>query len=253
LTDAEYQAVTDYITATYELVGYDLNVAGVLENCSKDLNNWDLIHESLRLMQTYLSAECLQQMKDALLDIAKTDNLSQEEAEFIHLIETNWGVSETAFNEVTLEEPTNEAPSEETEMEPLPEETTNQLLSEEDLQNQMIEAMGDYTLEYRISLLAYRAVCADGYRTTAEKKAVTDYVANSLGYGADADAVLEDCWNNLSNGELIDESIQLMKQFLNHESLQKLKDDFLNMAQINKWVDGEVDFIHELAATWEVE
>ncbi len=235
LTDVEYQALTNYITSTYELVGYDLNVAGVLENCSKDLNNWDLIHESLRLMQTYLSAECLQQMKDSLLTIAKTDNLSQAEAEFINLIETSWGVSNTALNEVTLAETTNEVPS------------------EEDLQNQMAEAMGDYTLEYRMALLAYRAVCADGYLTAAEKNAVTNYVTHSLGYAADATSILEDCWNNLSNGDLIDESIQLMKQFLSRETLQKIKDDFLNMAQINKWIDGEVDFIHQLEAIWEVE
>jgi hypothetical protein len=220
-----------------------LNVAGVLKNCSKDLNDWDLIQESLGLMQTYLSAECLQQMKDALLEIAKTDNLSQQEAEFLHLIETSWGVSETALSEVS-EELTNEPPLEE---------ISNEAHSEEDLRNQMIQAMGDYTLEYRMALLAYRAVCADGYRTTAEKTGVTDYVTNALGFGADAAAVLEDCWNNLSNGALIDESIQLMKQFLSRETLQQVKDDFLNLAQINKWVDGEVDFIHELEATWEVE
>ncbi|MEY4934964.1 MAG: hypothetical protein RIS64_1323 [Bacteroidota bacterium] len=253
LTDAEYQALTNYITSTYESVGYNLNVAGVLENCSKDLNNWDLINESLGLMQTYLSVECLQEMKDALLGIAKTDHLSQQEAEFLNLIETTWGVSETALDEVTLAEPTNETPSEETAKEPLSEETGNESLSEEGLQNQMIEAMGDYTLEYRIALLAYRAVCADGYRTTAEKTAVTDYVTNALGFGSDADSVLEDCWGNLSNGALIDESIQLMKQFLSRETLQQVKDDLLNMAKINKWIDGEVDFIHELTATWEVE
>jgi C1A family cysteine protease len=262
---AENQALTDYITSIYELVGYDLNVAGVLENCSKDLNNWDLIHESLRLMQTYLTTECLQQMKDSLLNIAKTDHLSQEEADFLHLMETSWGVSETALDEVTVAEVQNEMLPEEEQCEvPLEEELSevpseeeqSEVPSEEESNRQMVAAMGDYPLEYRISLLAYKAVCADGYLTTAEKQAVTNYVnaiCNSMGHPSAAAAILEDCWNHLNNLDLIDESIQLMQQFLSHETLQQLKDDFLNMAKINKWMDGEVDFIHHLEAVWEVE
>jgi hypothetical protein len=227
-----------------------------LENCSKDLNNWDLINESLGLMQIYLSPECLQQMKDALLNIAKTDHLSQEEADFVHLMETSWGVSETALDEVTVAEVQNEVLPEEEQSEVPSEEEQNEVPSEEESNRQMVAAMGDYPLEYRISLLAYKAVCADESLTTAEKQAVTNYVndiCNSMGHPSAAPAILEDCWNNLNNLDLIDESIQLMQQFLSHETLQQLKDDFLNMAKINKWMDGEVDFIHHLEAVWEVD
>jgi hypothetical protein len=186
-------------------------------------------------------------MKDSLLNIAKTDHLSQEEADFLHLMETSWGVSETALDEVTVAEVQNEV---------LPEEGQNEVPSEEESNRQMVAAMGDYPLEYRISLLAYRAVCADGYLTKAEKQAVTNYVNSiysSLNDPSAAAAILEDCWSNLSNSDLLDESIQLLKQFLSRETLQQVKDDFLNLAQINKWIDGEVDFIHHLEAVWEVD
>ncbi|TAE76130.1 MAG: peptidase C1 [Bacteroidetes bacterium] len=126
-------------------------------------------------------------------------------------------------------------------------------MSDEDYSN-MLDAMGDYPLEYRIALLFLHAADTDGEISEDELQEISNYLANSLealGSEYEATEVLEYCQENIDK-KLVKETIKLLGEYLSTEMLATMVKDLEEVVGVDDLEEAESDFINELIDTWQV-
>jgi C1A family cysteine protease/uncharacterized tellurite resistance protein B-like protein len=128
---------------------------------------------------------------------------------------------------------------------------------DEEHYEEMLDAMGDYPLEYRLAILFMQAANADGDFSKVEKQEVLKYMQSTfekLGSEYDAKDVLTYCWKeNKDDEELLEETVELLGQYLSVEMLATIINDLQEVIGIDELDDSESEFIDYLVSCWQIE
>ncbi len=119
----------------------------------------------------------------------------------------------------------------------------------------MLEAMGDYALEYRIALFFLYAAGADGDLTDDEYDAIAVYmqdVIDKLGVEIRAAKVLRYAVKDVDNFALIQESVQLFADYFSTEFLAKIVSDIEAIVSVDGLSKREASFVQELVEPWQI-
>lgn len=128
-------------------------------------------------------------------------------------------------------------------------------MSEEDYQ-EMLDAMGDYPLEFRLGLIILRAAGADGDVSEEELDEISTYMEDALeklGVDMSAKAILKNCAKEEENDELLDESIELLGEYLSSALLAKILNDIREIIGVDDLNEDEEEFLADLTETWQIE
>jgi C1A family cysteine protease len=121
----------------------------------------------------------------------------------------------------------------------------------------MLEAMGDYPVEYRLAILFIHAANADDDFAKAEKKEVLTYMKDTfekLGSEYEAKDVLQYVWdNNSEDNDLLEESVQLLGEYLSYEMLATVASDLEQVIGVDDLSDEESEFIDYITSEWQIE
>jgi C1A family cysteine protease/uncharacterized tellurite resistance protein B-like protein len=121
---------------------------------------------------------------------------------------------------------------------------------------QMLDAMGDYPLECRIGLIFLHAAGADGDITEEEIEEIAGYMNHTLellGSDLDTELLLENCLNDLEDEELLNESIDLLNEFLSKNMLATIVNDLYDVAGIDELDENEENFVNDIMEAWQIE
>ncbi|MEM7181457.1 MAG: C1 family peptidase [Spirochaetota bacterium] len=127
-------------------------------------------------------------------------------------------------------------------------------MSEEDYAD-MIDAMGDYSLEYRIGIIMLHVAARDEL-TEEELEAISKYMDKTLqelNVNQSAKKILKRCKKNLDDKELLQESIQLFQEYLDKKILAKLLSDMEEIVGSDSFSKKERKFVDKLIRKWQVE
>lgn len=128
-------------------------------------------------------------------------------------------------------------------------------MSEEDYE-EMLDAMGDYPLEYRIALLFLNVADADGDLSDEELDAISEYMEETLeklGVDMSAKKILRNAKKHMDDEDLLEESITLMGTHLSNEMLAKIHNDLEEVIGVDDLSDEESEFIERLVEEWQIE
>jgi len=129
-------------------------------------------------------------------------------------------------------------------------------MSEEDYEA-MIEAMGDYPVEFRIGLIMMYAAYTDEEFTDEEYDEIAVYLERTLERVStsdlDCEALLEMCYEEMENEELVYESIDLLGNYLSNETLAKIVSDLEEIIGVDELAEAEENFVAELIEAWQIE
>lgn len=124
----------------------------------------------------------------------------------------------------------------------------------EEQYNEMLDAMGDYPLEYRIALLFLSAANADGEVSDEELEEISNYLDNTLetlGSEYEATEILEYCQENIER-KLVKETIKLLGEYLSTEMLATIVQDLGNVIGVDDLENSESEFIDSLTSAWQI-
>lgn len=89
ISDEEVDEVAKYMEEIVAMLGVETNIDDLLENALADAANEDLVYETIDIFGKYFSNELLARITEDIENVIGTDDLSQEEGDFIdELIET---------------------------------------------------------------------------------------------------------------------------------------------------------------------
>lgn len=128
-------------------------------------------------------------------------------------------------------------------------------MSDEDYEA-LLDAMGDYPLEYRIALLFLYAAGADGQISDEEYDAISEYMEQTidkLGVDMSANKILHNAIKDIEDFDLIQESVTLMGEYLSTEMLAKIVSDLEAVIGVDGLSDDEANFLYELIEPWQIE
>lgn len=128
-------------------------------------------------------------------------------------------------------------------------------MSDEDYEA-LLDAMGDYPLEYRIALLFLYAAGADGEISDEEYDAISEYMEQTidkLGVDMSAKKILRNAVKDIEDFELIQESVALMGEYLSTEMLAKIVSDLEAVIGVDGLSEDEGNFLYELIEPWQIE
>jgi len=128
-------------------------------------------------------------------------------------------------------------------------------MSDEDYE-EMLDAMGDYALEFRIGLVILSAASADGDVSEEEYDQIATYMEstlNKIGVRMSAKAVLKNCKKELENEELFDESVALLGEYLSTGLLSKILNDAREIIGVDDLTEEEDEFLAYLTQEWQIE
>jgi C1A family cysteine protease len=128
-------------------------------------------------------------------------------------------------------------------------------MSEEDYQA-MLDAMGDYPLEFRLGLIILAAAGADGEVSEEEYEELSTYMQTTLeklGVDMSAKLILKNCKKEADNEELLTESITLLGEYLSAGLLAKILNDTRDIIGIDDLSEDEENFLASLTETWQIE
>lgn len=120
----------------------------------------------------------------------------------------------------------------------------------------MLEAMGDYPLEYRIALIFLYAANADDELSDEEYNAISEYMDETiekLGVEMKAKKILRNAVKDIEDFELIEESVALMGEYLSTEMLAKIVSDLEAVIGVDGLSEDEANFLYELIEPWQIE
>lgn len=92
VSEEELQQIADYMKETLTALGSDLSAMRVLRACLKNADNEDLLNESVQLLNKHLSKEMLATIAGDVSEIIGTDDLAQEESDFVDWLNSEWQV-----------------------------------------------------------------------------------------------------------------------------------------------------------------
>ena len=128
-------------------------------------------------------------------------------------------------------------------------------MSEEDYQ-EMLDAMGDYSLEFRLGLIILAAAGSDGDISEEEYDEISTYMQTTLeklGVDMSAKAILKNCAKEEDNEELLEESITLVGEYLSSALLAKILNDIREIIGVDDLSEDEEEFLASLTETWQIE
>jgi C1A family cysteine protease len=121
---------------------------------------------------------------------------------------------------------------------------------------EMLEAMGDFPLEYRIGLILLHAAGADEEISEEEYDAISEYMSGTLeqlGVEMSSKKLLKNCWNSIDDEELLEESIALLGEYLSREMLAKIVSDAEQVIGTDDLSEDEEAFLFSLVSAWQIE
>lgn len=92
LSDEEIDEIAVYLEETVELLGVDTNAADLLDNALEDAENEDLVYETIDIFGEYFSNEMLARIVNDIENIIGTDDIAEEEQEFIDELVETWQI-----------------------------------------------------------------------------------------------------------------------------------------------------------------
>ena len=123
----------------------------------------------------------------------------------------------------------------------------------------MLEAMGDYPLEFRIGLIVLHAAGADGDVSEEEYDEISTYMQDTLdklGVSMSAKKILKNISEVIDEDEeeeLLEESISLLSDHLSVNLLAKILNDIREIVGVDDVSDEEEEFLATLTEKWQVE
>ncbi|MCB1144045.1 MAG: peptidase C1 [Leptospiraceae bacterium] len=121
---------------------------------------------------------------------------------------------------------------------------------------EMLDAMGDYPLEFRLGHIVLSAAAADGEVSEEEYDEISTYMQETLeklGVNMSAKKILKNCNNELENEELLKESVELLGEYLSNGLLAKILNDVRDIIGIDDLSEEEEEFVNWLTETWQIE
>ncbi len=131
-------------------------------------------------------------------------------------------------------------------------------MSDEDYE-EMLDAMGDHSLEFRIGYIVHSAAAADGEVSDEEREEIATYMQDTLdklGIDMKASKILKNIATEFDNQEdetLLEESIELLGEYLSSALLAKLLNDIKEIVGVDDLSEEEEEFIDNLTQAWQVE
>ena len=128
-------------------------------------------------------------------------------------------------------------------------------MSEDDYAT-MLDAMGDYPLEFRMALIFVTAAGADEDLSDEEMAEITTYfqqVIDALGVETQVDKLLRRVLAKVNNEALLVESIELLGEHLSNTMLASIVNSLSEIAAVDDLEENEEDFIASLVEAWQIE
>jgi C1A family cysteine protease len=128
-------------------------------------------------------------------------------------------------------------------------------MSDEDYE-EMLDAMGDYPLEFRIAHIIVNVAAADGDVSDEEIEELAAYLQTTLeklGVEMSAKKILNNVIDEIDNEELYDESVTLLNDYLSVELLAKILNDIRDIVGVDDVSDEEEEMLGELTEAWQIE
>lgn len=128
-------------------------------------------------------------------------------------------------------------------------------MSEEDYA-EMVDAMGDFPLEFRIAFLIIYAAAADGDVSDEELKEISVYMKDTLeklGIKMKVDKLMSNVADQLETEGLLEESIELLGQYLSNKLLAKILNDIRDIIGVDNLNEEEENFVSDLTEAWQIE
>ncbi|AUI67675.1 C1 family peptidase [Beggiatoa leptomitoformis] len=128
-------------------------------------------------------------------------------------------------------------------------------MSDEDYQ-EMLEAMGDYPLELRLAMIIMSAAGADDDVSDEEIDEITTYMdtlLELLGVKMKTARLLRNALKQLDDEELLEESIDLLGEYLSGELLARIIQDIETLIGVDDMSEEEEEFLNELISRWQIE
>ena len=133
--------------------------------------------------------------------------------------------------------------------------TTLANMSDEDYQN-MLDAMGDVHFETRLALLFLAAAGSDGELSEEEIAQVAEHLApvlEQVGGNQNVRGVLKHALRLLEEDGTVEESIQLIGQFLPQETLASIAGELQEIAGADGVSEEEQQFVDAVIERWQIE
>jgi hypothetical protein len=119
----------------------------------------------------------------------------------------------------------------------------------------MIDAMGDFPLEYRLGQLFLTAAGSDAEISDEELEGITQYMEDALeklGSDLSAKKVLRHAVNSLGNEDLLAETVVLFNQYLSNEMLARIFIDLQEVIGVDELSEEEGAFLYHLMEIWQL-
>ncbi|MCP5493924.1 MAG: C1 family peptidase [Leptospiraceae bacterium] len=127
-------------------------------------------------------------------------------------------------------------------------------MSDEDYAD-MLDDMGEYPLEYRIALIILHAAWSDDDFSEEEYEAMSEYLdatLEKLGSDYSAKKILKFCSKNADNEELLEESVELLGEYLSKAMLAKITQDVKEIISSDSLSEDEEEFLDYLVEEWQI-
>jgi len=127
---------------------------------------------------------------------------------------------------------------------------------DDDAYEEMLDAMGEVSVERRIALLMLWAADADDDLSDDERDAIKDYLGellDTVGIDRKPKRVLKKARKLLYDEALLEESIVLLGTHLPQEALASLAADLILISDADELTEAEDDFIYQVVQAWQVE
>ncbi|MCB1193581.1 MAG: peptidase C1 [Leptospiraceae bacterium] len=128
-------------------------------------------------------------------------------------------------------------------------------MSDEDY-NDMLDDMGEYPLEFRIAHIMLYGANEDGEISEEEYDEIAAYLRDTLdklGVELDAKKILKNCMKEIDNEDLLEESVELLGEYLSKSLLAKIAKDVEEIIGIDDLSEEEENFVYGLVEAWQIE
>ena len=132
-------------------------------------------------------------------------------------------------------------------------------MSDEDYEEMLDEMGDDYPLEFRIGLIILSAAAADGEVSDEEYDEISVYMQETLkklGIRMSAKKILRNCEEYLDDEELLEESVDLLYDYLSTSLLARLLNDIYEIIGVDdedELNEDEEEFVAWLTEAWQIE
>lgn len=94
VNDEELESISEFLGEILEILGSDLSPKKVLQQATNQLDNKELLEETVELFANHFSAEQLAGFTEQIAAVAATDEMSQEEVDLINSLIQAWQIED---------------------------------------------------------------------------------------------------------------------------------------------------------------